>query len=181
MNTPILNTRSTRLYVCVAFLCFASLNAIAQVPASRHVVLVLEENHSYSSVIGSSSMPYLNSLANKYTLATNYYANTHPSIGNYFMLTTGQKITDNDGYTGTVTAGKTWKSYAESLPSTGYIGGDSGLYTKHRNPFAYFSDVVNSSNQRQHLVSFSQFQTDRTNNQLPDYSFVIPNKCNDAH
>src|SRR5437899_5117270 len=191
MNTLKLNSCYRRIFVFLAALSLASLNAIAQVPASKHVVMVLEENHSYSSVIGSSSMPYLNSLANKYTLATNYYANTHPSIGNYFMLTTGQKITDNDGYTGTVTAdnivrrimtaGKTWKSYAESLPSTGYIGGDSGLYTKHRNPFAYFSDVVNSSNQRQHLVSFSQFKTDRTNNQLPDYSFVIPNKCNDAH
>src|SRR6266403_991627 len=139
MNTPILNTRSTRLYVCVAFLCFASLNAIAQVPASRHVVLVLEENHSYSNVIGSSSMPYLNSLANKYTLATNYYADTHPSIGNYFMLTTGQIITNNDSYTGKVTtdnivrqllaAGKTWRAYAEDLPSVGFLElGESGTY-----------------------------------------------------
>ena len=48
------------------------------------------ENASYSDVIGAASMPYLNSLAQKYALATNYYANTHPSIGNYFMLTTGQ-------------------------------------------------------------------------------------------
>ena len=191
MNTLKLNSCYRRIFVFLAALSLASLNAIAQVPASKHVVTVLEENHSYSSVIGSSSMPYLNSLANKYTLATNYYANTHPSIGNYFMLTTGQKITNNDGYSLTVsadnivrriiTAGKTWKSYAESLPSTGYIGGDSGLYSKHHNPFAYFSDVVNSSNQRQHLVSFKQFKSDRANNQLPDYSFVIPNKCNDAH
>src|SRR3954451_77606 len=136
-------------------------------------------------------MPYLNSLANKYTLATNYYANTHPSIGNYFMLTTGKIITNNDGYTGTVssdnivrrilTAGKTWKAYAENLPSTGYTGGDVSLYRKHHNPFAYVSDVVNSSNQRQNLVSFSRFKTDRDANQLPDFSFVIPNVCNDAH
>ena len=136
-------------------------------------------------------MPYLNSLANKYTLATNYYANTHPSIGNYFMLTTGHTITNNDSYTGKVTsdnlvrrvltAGKTWKSYAENLPSTGYTGGDSGLYSKHHNPFAYFSDVVDSSNQRQNLVSFSQFKSDRANNQLPDLSLVVPNKCNDGH
>jgi len=41
-------------------------------------------------VIGKPSMPYLNSLANTYGLATQYYANTHPSNGNYFMLTTGQ-------------------------------------------------------------------------------------------
>jgi phosphatidylinositol-3-phosphatase len=165
--------------------------AQAQVPASKHVVLVVEENHSYSSVIGSSSMPYLNSLASKYTVAKDYYANTHPSIGNYFMLTTGQIITNSDGYTGTVTAdnivrriitaGKTWKSYAESIPSTGYIGGDSGRYCKHHNPFAYLSDVVKSSNERQNLVSFNQFKTDRANGQLPNFSFVVPNKCNDAH
>src|SRR5204863_1753557 len=97
------------------------------VPASSHVFVVVEENHSYSSVIGSSSMPYLNSLASKYGLATQYYANTHPSIGNYFMMTTGQIITNNDSLCSTLTqdnvvrhlltAGKTWKSYAESLPS----------------------------------------------------------------
>jgi hypothetical protein len=176
------------LFAAVLWLTAA---AVGQVPASKHVVMVLEENHSYSSVIGSSSMPYLNSLASKYSLLSAYYANTHPSIGNYFMLTTGLIITNNDGYTGTVssdnivrriiTAGKTWKSYAENLPSTGYIGGDVYPYCKHHNPFAYLSDVVNSSNQRQHLVSFSQFKTDRSNGQLPDFSFVIPNKCNDAH
>src|SRR5690348_17595553 len=60
------------------------------VPHFGHVVLVVEENHSYSEVIGNSAMPYLNSLASQYGLATQYFANTHPSIGNYFMLTTGQ-------------------------------------------------------------------------------------------
>ena len=91
------------------------------------MVLVVEENHNYSDVVGSSSMPYLNSLITKYGLATQYYANTHPSIGNYFMLTAGQTITTDDGFTGTVNddnivrqllaAGKTWKDYAEWLPS----------------------------------------------------------------
>jgi phosphatidylinositol-3-phosphatase len=181
-----------KFFIALAFafalLCTA---AQAQVPSSNHVVVVLEENHSYSSVIGSGSMPYLNSLARQYTTATNYYANAHPSIGNYFMLTTGRTITNNDGYSGTVaadnivrriiTAGKTWKSYAEGLPYTGYIHGDTGLYSKHHNPFAYFTDVVNSSNERQHLVSFNQFKNDLSNHQLPDFSFVVPNKCHDAH
>jgi hypothetical protein len=163
----------------------------AQVPKSNHVVVVLEENHSYSSVIGNASMPYLNSLAQKYALATQYYANTHPSIGNYFMLTTGQIITNSDGYTGTVTAdnivrhlltaGQTWKSYAEGLPSVGYIGGDTGSYVRHHNPFTYFSDVVNSSVQKLNLVPFTQFAADLNNNQLPDFSFVVPNLNNDAH
>jgi K+-transporting ATPase c subunit len=37
-----------------------------------HVFLLVEENHSYSNVIGSSAMPYLNGLAEQYGLATNY-------------------------------------------------------------------------------------------------------------
>jgi hypothetical protein len=105
----------------------------AQVPTTSHVVIVLEENSNYSNVVGSSSMPYLNSLINKYGLATQYYANTHPSIGNYFMLTTGQILTNDDSQTPSsfpvsvdnvvralLTASKTWKGYGEGLPSVGY-------------------------------------------------------------
>src|ERR1700757_412735 len=142
------------------------------VPASSHVFLLVEENHSYSSVIGSSSMPYLNHLASRYGLETQYYANTHPSIGNYFMLTTGAIITNNDSMCSTIsndnivrhllTAGKTWKSYAESLPSVGYTGCGSGAYVKRHNPFAYFSDVANSS-EKNNLVPFTQFSKDRIN------------------
>src|SRR5271165_6770072 len=103
-----------------------------------HVFIVMEENQSFTDIIGNPSMPYLNSLAKAYSSAPGYYANAHPSIGNYFMLTTGQIITNNDGYMGTVTvdnvvrellaAGKTWKEYSESLPYQGYDGGDTGEY-----------------------------------------------------
>jgi acid phosphatase len=164
---------------------------LGQVPASQHVVVVVEENHDYSQVIGSSAMPYLNSLVTQYGLATQYYADTHPSIGNYFMMTTGQIITNNDNYNQVVsvdnlvrhllTAGKTWKSYAEDLPSVGYTGGDTGEYVKHHNPFAYISDVVNSQAQKNNLVPFTQFATDLNNNALPNISFVIPNLIDDAH
>jgi hypothetical protein len=44
--------------------------ALAQVPQSKHVWLITEENHSYESVIGHAGMPYYNSLAKKYGLAT---------------------------------------------------------------------------------------------------------------
>lgn len=156
-----------------------------------HVFLVIEENHGYSAVIGSSSMPWLNSLASQFGLATNYYANSHPSIGNYFMLTTGQLVTTDDSFTGTVdvdnlareliAAGKTWKSYAESLPSAGYTGGDSYPYLERHNPFSYFSDVRNSALQRQNLVPFTQFSADLANNQLPVFSYIVPNAEHDAH
>ena len=73
--------------------------SFAQVPRVNHIFVVVEENSNYTNVIGNPAMPYLNSLANHYSLATNYYADTHPSIGNYFMLTTGQILTNNDGQT----------------------------------------------------------------------------------
>lgn len=136
-------------------------------------------------------MPYLNSLAKQYGLATEFFANTHPSIGNYFMLTTGQIITNTDSFSGTVSsdnlvrhllaAGKTWKAYAEDLPSTGYTGGDSGAYLEHHNPLSYFSDVRSSSAQKQNLVDFSQFKADLNSGSLPDFSFVVPNVNDDAH
>jgi phosphatidylinositol-3-phosphatase len=161
------------------------------VPASSHVFVVVEENHSYSSVIGSSSMPYLNSLVSRYGLATQYYANTHPSIGNYLMLTTGQIISNDDTLCSTLTqdnlvrqlmtAGKTWKAYAESLPSVGYTGCDVYPYVKRHNPLSYFSDVVNSSSEKLNLVPFTQFATDLKNGQLPNFSFIVPNVLNDAH
>lgn len=112
-------------------------------PTFTHVVLVVEENHSYPDVIGNSSMPYFNSLASKYGLATQYYANAHPSLPNYFVLTTGMTETFDDNFSGIISddnvvreltnAGKTWKAYAESLPSTGYMGGDSGTYLRRHN------------------------------------------------
>jgi acid phosphatase len=160
-------------------------------PSFSRVFVVVEENQSYSSVIGSASMPYLNTLAARYGLATNYFANTHPSIGNYFWLTTGQNITNDSNFTGTVSednivrqllaAGKSWKSYAESLPSVGYTGTDVYPYVKRHNPFAYLSDVLDSPAQTNSLVPFSQFAADLAGNQLPHYSFIIPNQYNNAH
>jgi len=163
-------------------------------PLSRqvnHVFIVMEENHSYSDVIGNPAMPYLNSLAQTYSVAEAYYADTHPSIGNYFMLTTGQIITNDDGYMGTVyvdnvvrelvAAGKTWKEYSESLPHQGYDGGDTGEYAERHNPCSYFSDVRNDPSQLQNLVPFTQLATDIANHALPNYGFIVPNLLDDAH
>jgi hypothetical protein len=79
------------------------------------------------------------------------------------------------------TAGKTWKCYAESLPSPGYLGTDSGAYVRRHNPFSYFSDVQNSSSHARNIVQFTQLAADISNNALPDYAFIAPDVNNDAH
>jgi len=160
-------------------------------PRFNHVFIVVEENTDYANVIGSVSMPYLNSLAQQYGVATQYYADTHPSIGNYFMLATGQIVTNNDSYSSIVSvdnvvrelvaAGKTWKSYAEDLPSVGFTGATSGGYARKHNVFALLSDVANDPIQVTNLVPFTQFATDLANGTLPAYSNIVPNLCNDAH
>jgi acid phosphatase len=159
------------------------------------VFIVVEENHSYGSVIGNPSMPYLNGLASGNGLATQYFADAHPSLPNYFELTLGEgtSITgvEGDSFSGVVTqdnvvraltaAGKTWKCYAEALPSNGYLGGDSGAYVKRHNPFVYFSDVQDSSSQAGNVVQFTQLSSDLGSNSLPDYGFIVPDLNNDAH
>lgn len=160
-------------------------------PTFSHVVLIVEENHSYSEVIGNSSMPYLNSLASQYGLATQYFANAHPSIPNYFVLTTGMTETIDDNFSGVVSddnivrklvkAGKSWKAYQESIPSAGYLGSDTLPYVRHHNPFSYLSDVQQDPSQAANIVNFSQFASDLANNALPQFSIISPNLNDDAH
>ena len=200
---------STLIALTITLQIFATATAAAQAPNKpsesaaagstairsglqvNHVFIVMEENHSYSDVIGNPQMPYLNSLAQTYSDAPAYYADTHPSIGNYFMLTTGQIITNDDGYTQTVyvgnvvrellAAGKTWKEYSEAIPYQGYYGGDTGEYAERHNPLSYMSDVRNDPAQQQNLVPFTQLATDIANRALPNYGFIVPDLLHDAH
>jgi phosphatidylinositol-3-phosphatase len=161
MNLPPFIHRGGICALIVASRLATSSKAQASLPI-RHVLVVVEENHSYSQVIGNvNEAPYLNSLAGAGGTAANYYAVTHPSIGNYFTLTTGEIITNNDGYSSTVdvdnivreilAAGLTWKEYSESLPAAGYDGGDQQKYVRHHNPCSFFSDVRDDSTQLQNL------------------------------
>ena len=166
-------------------------SSAAPAGGKQRVAVVVLENMPYGSVIGNPAAPFLNQLASQNSLATNYFADVHPSIGNYFMMTTGQIITLDDSFSGTVTAdnlareitgaGKTWKVYAQSLPSVGYTGGDQFPYLRHHNPFSYFSDVQNSSSQASNMVPSSQLATDLSTGSLPDFSFIVPDAQNDAH
>jgi hypothetical protein len=159
-------------------------------PSFTHAAVVVLENEDFGGIIGNSNMPFLNNLANTNGLARQYFANTHPSIGNYFMMTTGQTITNDDAFSGTVSAdniareltnaGKTWKVYAENLPSPGYTGGDVYPYLQHHNPFSYFTDVVGTS-QASNIAPLSQLSSDVSANTLPNFLFIVPNAQNDMH
>jgi phosphatidylinositol-3-phosphatase len=166
-----------------------------EVPRVNHVFIVVEENQDFSCVLLNPLMPFLNSLAAKYALATSYYANSHPSISNYFVLTTGQAIykgrfgdvrTDPVNVDNVIRElkqnGKTWRAYVEGVPGPGYTGGNiNGTgYVKRHNPLAYFTQDISES-ERGNLAPFAQFSGDLASEHLANYSFFVPNLFDDGH
>jgi len=156
---------------------------------ASHVVLVVLENQNYADVVGNSNAPYLNSLISQGALATNYFANAHPSIGNYFMMTTGNTVTNDNEYTGTVSppeivsalnaASKTWMVYAEGIPSTAYTGSDTGLYLKRHNPLSYFTDVAGTT-AANNIVPFTQLSPNSAGT-LPGFTMIVGNIYDVGH
>ena len=161
------------------------------VPVYEHVFIVIDENHSFAQVIGSAQMPYLNSLAAQGASSTNYFANATQSLPDYFMLTVGDTVTTGASYSGTITAdnvvrqlvasGKTWKAYMESIPSAGYLDDGPDPYKKIHNPFAYFSDVIQSDAQRMNIVPLAQLAADIASGNIPNYAMIVPNNQNNGH
>ena len=188
---------SAALLLCA---CPAIQSAAAQKPSKtqpataplKHVFIVVGENLDYSTTYNPTNMPFLTSLANGYGLATNYYSSSHPSIGNYFNLTTGYLLTDNDSETPqsfpvsnnnvayeVQEAGKTWKDYVESDPNiSGCSGYHAGNYYVRHDPLEYMTDI---NTETSNFVCFSQFAADLKNKALPNFSYLSPNGYDDAH
>ncbi len=147
-----------------------------------HVVWVWMENHSYSQIIGSTSAPYINTLAGQCGLATNYSAITHPSLPNYIAATSGssQGISDDNPPSShplsvaSIFGQVASASYEESMPSNCDLT-DADPYAVKHNPEAYYTPVRTAC--QTNNVPLSSLSA--TN--LPAFSFVTPNLCNDMH
>ncbi len=162
------------------------------VPAFKHVVLVVFENHEASSIAGNPDAPTFNALTRRYATLTDYDAVAHPSLPNYLALVSGSTqgissdcwncIVRARNLTDTLAAaGKTWTTYAEDLPYPGFTGGSAGRYAKKHDPFLYFQDVAGSRARRDRVVPYTQLARDLAAHRLPDFSLVIPNLCDDMH
>jgi acid phosphatase len=170
----------------------ATVTVVGQIPQSNHIVVVMEENQGYASVVHNTvDWPNLNNLISNGALATNYYADSHPSIGNYFMLTTGELLTTDDNSTTVwsvdnlarrmLASGVSFKVYAEGI-TQGYLGGNTGLYLIRHNPFVMLSDIAdNPQVANQCIWPFTQFTADLASGTLPEISFIVPDIDDDAH
>lgn len=171
---------------CVLALFLIASAAYAEgLPRPDHIVIVIEENKSFSDVIGSKSAPYLNALARGGALLTNFTASHHPSQPNYVDFFAGSPLgvcddscipapftANNLGAALLATPGRSFAGYAEDLPAKPVC--DLNGFAKRHCPWMNFTNVPSSATK-----AFSNFPKDFR--KLPTVSFVIPNVVHDMH
>jgi phospholipase C len=151
------------------------------------------ENRGYRDIIGNkANAPYLNSLAARCGVATDYHVTTHPSLPNYLAATSGlsQSGLPVLSYLDcTVSAvcdtsaasifgqGESWKSYAESMPSN-CDKSNSGEYSVRHNPAVYYKRLSGCAGRD---VPYRQLAVDLAAGALPAFSFITPNLIDDMH
>ena len=169
----------------ILLLACLSVSAHAQtLPIPDHIVIVIEENKAYTQIIGNPSAPYINELSKRGTLFTQSYGVTHPSQPNYLALFSGSThailddacpltISGNNLASELINKGRSFISYAETMPQAGFEGCNSGAYARKHNPVTNWKEF-NSLSQ-----PFSSFPQDFS--RLPTVAFVIPDLINDIH
>ena len=83
-----------------AHLAAPSMRAQEGVPRYSHVVVIVEENKSYSQVLDPAAAPNIAALASTYGVAKQFYAEVHPSEANYVAMLGGDTfgIHDDDAF-----------------------------------------------------------------------------------
>ena len=162
------------------------------VPNFEHIVIIMFENKEFGTVIGNPLMPNYNRLASEYTLLTQYYAVRHPSLPNYIALIGGDTFgidrncsdcfIDAPSLPDLIEAsGRTWKTYQEDMPEPCYLG-DTDVYVQKHNPFIYFNPIrLDTARCARAILPLTALQTDLETDSLPNFIFITPNLCNDAH
>jgi hypothetical protein len=163
------------------------------VPAFDHIFVVIMENHGYEQIIGNRDAPFLNHLAARHGLATNYVSVGHPSLPNYLALTGGDTFgvtTDctncfqsapNLAVDRILPSGRTWRAYMESMPSAGYVGNAYPYMQKH-DPFIYYDNLRTNPAQLANVVPYPHLVDDLASARTtPTFGWITPNMRHDMH
>jgi hypothetical protein len=72
----------------------------AAVPRYAHIVVIINENKDYGQILDPNAAPEISALAKTYGVATQFFAEVHPSEANYVALLGGDTfgIHDDDAY-----------------------------------------------------------------------------------
>jgi hypothetical protein len=164
----------------------------APAPGPSHIFVIVMENKEYADVIGSSTSPYVNALAQRNASATNFYGIRHPSLPNYLALTAGTTFGVKSNCTGCQqdganlvdqleTAKVSWKAYMGGMPEACFKGAGSGQYAKKHNPFMYYRSVADDPSRCAKVVPEEELSADLSLGRLPTLGFLSPGLCDDSH
>lgn len=153
-------------------------------PRPDHIVIVIEENKSFSQIIGNQEAPWINELAKRGALFTQSYGITHPSEPNYLALFSGTTrgissdacpldLSGPNLAASLLEKGLSFATYSESLPEPGYDGCIWGAYRRKHNPAANWKELA------AYNLPFSAYPADYM--QLPTVAFIVPDQLNDMH
>jgi len=185
----------------IACLSFVNHKSQPGIPKYKHIIVVMEENHDYDALIGSVNSPYITWLSQKGALFTDSHGVTHPSQPNYLALFSGdtQGIVDDKclmsetPYTtpnlgaALIAKGLTFKGYAETMPSVGYLPctykvstlTNQNLYARKHAPWVNWVGTKANNIPASVSLPMTDFPSDYS--KLPTVAFVIPNMDNDMH
>ena len=169
--------------------------------------IVILENDSLSR---SLKQPFMQSLARRGSLFTDYHAITAPSQANYWALTAGTtygirsnadiNLPGHSLFDLLDHASVSWKVYLENYPGQCFegpystcvpsspIGGLLGAgcatgpwYARKHNPAISFDSIRQDPSRCARLVPATQLQADVLTGQVPQFAFYVPNQLNDGH
>jgi hypothetical protein len=157
-----------------------------------HLIVVIEENHSFDQIIGSPTAPFINRLAATGTLLTNYHAITHPSLPNYIALLSGHTGRIRSDCPRCTITGRTlvdqlearhisWAAYLEGLPRACSRVSGSGAYTEAVDPFMHAATIRGTPARCDRVLPFASFGADLAAGRLPTVAFIAPNLDDDMH
>jgi len=156
---------------------------VSKVGALDHVFMIYLENHGVKDIVGSRNAPYINGLIDNYGYGSNYFAQTHPSLPNYYPILGGSDFGfnfncemdcfDEPNLADNIErAGKGWASYEQSMPSPCFTQ-SSGPYSPGELPFLAFHDIVsNTARCQAHVLPLTRMATDlASTSTTPNYAW----------
>lgn len=200
----------------------ADLTAADQaVPRYDHILVLVEENKGYRTVLDRGYAPNIAGLAHAFGSATQMYAERHPSEPNYVALLGGDTfgiadddawycvpgsaqpfckgadapgfvahLVDGDNLAAQLRAkGLAWRAYLEDLPAAGSLAivspetatAPAALYAAKHTGFTNFASVHRDPDLARELAGFDALRDDLRSGDVPAFSFIVPNQCNEMH
>jgi phospholipase C len=161
-----------------------------------HVIWVVMENKAAGVALQAAQAPQTARLAGACAQASDYHAVTHPSLPNYLALTSGSthgigddaspavhRVTGSSLFAEVASAGGTWTTYAEAMPSP-CAHEPAGRYAVKHNPAAYYVDLgptCAAHDVPMGTMDSGAFADALQHDALPAFALVVPDLCDDTH